>query len=372
MATIGDTVLEYAQMRIIADGNISGKVRDEAMTNRLNEDTTLQQIEARIEDIIQTKSLKFDLIDFWCELEFLIIQGSFQDEELSNNLIDYFHSLEIDVPKWVENCHKEVTKRTELIDSLFENKRYWWMPYKAKSYTDDLKKELNYYTVDEIGKIDFLRKALKEQANKIKESEQNFADDYSYGGLSSIYDNLSFVAEKEDINELFYYSQWHKRTCSVMSDIWLRLLNYIDCINKVILLRDELGVQSIFQFEKENENTFNKKLGYQEIKGHFVELTKLHHGKDLKPFLDDKDLEKFIKAAFYGVPISGKIEMHYEPNVQTKIVTNIFWGFYQLCKEKGYAKKRGDKTKYVKLLSDHFVGFKESTVSANFKSLSIN
>ena len=116
----------------------------------------------------------------------------------------------------------------------------------------------------------------------------------------------------------------------------------------------------------ETPNKFNKQAKLDEmIKFFSVFKGKNEKNKD-KQWLDENQFNKFIEKAFHGNVIVEKQKFH-QGKFEKYFIVKRFVQLYESHIKLKLAEK-SDKDKYIKLLTDNFVGWDFEDISANFKS----
>lgn len=113
------------------------------------------------------------------------------------------------------------------------------------------------------------------------------------------------------------------------------------------------------------ENRFNK-MTMNEV----VEIFSLMCRPEVKrdcPQISKKDLVYFLKIAFLKEKVADgkkKISFISKTNENTR---GLFYHFYFQSKQKGYVLRDQTRDDYIRLLTDHFLGFNYEQVSKNFR-----
>jgi len=112
-------------------------------------------------------------------------------------------------------------------------------------------------------------------------------------------------------------------------------------------------------------SSFSNKLELDTVRSYFEVLkTRVSKGNN-EPFLSDEKFEMFINVAFCSGKLNEKIKLNKKPKGEKQLIVKLFYEFYNTTYEKlfGYQKMRD---KYIKLLSDNFMGFEFDSLKNNF------
>lgn len=96
---------------------------------------------------------------------------------------------------------------------------------------------------------------------------------------------------------------------------------------------------------------------------HFSKFTKVKDEQTGEPLMTEKQLHQFIQRAFLGIPGIRKIKLNARPGMKTLIKAE-FYDFYRTTCD--YFGNKKCMFKYMKLLSENFVGFSYASVKNNF------
>ena len=148
------------------------------------------------------------------------------------------------------------------------------------------------------------------------------------------------------------------------------LQNRVNRINKLInseVVKIEEGTSiSFIESRKDQENSFNS-VPINKVREIFgVLVTEKNRLSKPTHFIDKTQLEQFIKKAFLGDSSIKKLKIKYNPDLDTVRITHLFYSFRNYSKDYRKKGRKYNNMDYVRLLTDNFLGFDESTVHNNF------
>jgi len=226
-------------------------------------------------ETLQNKNPNSDISWFIENLSRLRLWGTFDNIRSAEDAIEDFNKLQIELPKFVLNCFREVETRTFYINSLIDKKKYEWDETKKNNYSSYLNKEFQAYTYNKDSKQKYLTDLFDNIVAEIKETEHKIKTEYGYI-INSFYENETFVATKEDLNDFFFYCEKHKRTIDEFYNLFHILSNYIDNKNKLKELNTRI-----------KKNTLRQQMGRNSEVKNFSKAEKI---KEKLSFMKGKDI----------------------------------------------------------------------------------
>lgn len=111
--------------------------------------------------------------------------------------------------------------------------------------------------------------------------------------------------------------------------------------------------------------SFSDKLNLRAAIEHFEVLKTRVSKLNNKPFLTDKQFETFINVAFCSGKRTRKIRFNKKPKGEKQLIVRLFYEFYSNTYEELFG-SQNNRDKYIKLLSDNFLGFEFDSLKTNF------